>query len=139
MNDRFFYLAGPYTHPEAAVQGDRVELLTMAAAMLMSAGHVIYSPITHGHQIAQHFSRPQSHDFWLGQCLPLLHEADALIIVPLDGWRNSLGIAKEIDYAKGEGLPIYILQAMPEGFEAHIERVSSTEASAAGWSILDFS
>ena len=48
------YLACPYTHPDEVTRNTRVELASIIAAKLMCEGHVVFSPITHGHYVADH-------------------------------------------------------------------------------------
>lgn len=102
------YLAAPYSDADPAVRKARVEATTRIAAFLMSKGHVVFSPITHGHAVALHLDFVKvkhDHDFWMGQCLPLLGCCDLLVVVPLPGWEKSRGIAAEREYASDCNMP----------------------------------
>ena len=102
------YLAAPYSDPDPAVRKARVDAATRIAAFLMSKGHVVFSPITHGHAVARHLDLANvkhDHAFWMGQCLPLLGGCALLVIVPLPGWENSRGIATEREYASDCNMP----------------------------------
>ena len=61
------YLACPYTHPDEVTRNTRVEFASIIAAKLMCEGHVVFSPITHGHHIADHLppAKLHSHEFWM--------------------------------------------------------------------------
>ena len=78
-----------------------------AAANLMEDGHIVFSPIVHGHNIDQALS--ESHAFWIKQCIGMLEKADALYVLMIDGWHTSKGIAQEIDYATMKGMKIFYL------------------------------
>lgn len=102
------YLAAPYSDPAPAVRKARVDATTRIAAFLMSKGHVVFSPITHGHAVAPQLDFAKikhDHDFWMKQCLPMLGCCDLLVIVPLPGWEKSRGIADERRYASDCNMP----------------------------------
>lgn len=98
----FIYLASPYTHPEAATRESRVKEATRVAAFLMRKGHTVFSPITHGHAVAEHLppALAEDHEFWMRQCRPMLEVSDVLIILPLPGWHQSAGIREERRWAE---------------------------------------
>lgn len=107
---KFIYLAAPYTHSDPVIRNSRAELANWAAAELMQAGLEVFSPITHGHAIANHLppSVAHDHDFWMRQCLPMVERADALVILPLSGWNTSSGIAREIAHAGQHGTKVFL-------------------------------
>jgi len=104
------YLAGPYTSSSSTVRNMREHGLTIAAARLMDEGKTVFSPITHGHQISYHLSTPDDHQFWMRQCLPLLHAAQELVVLPTAAWRESLGLRKELAFFAEQKRPISFIQ-----------------------------
>jgi len=113
------YLASPYSSPNSTARNSRVEIASIIAARLMEQGYVVFSPITHGHAVADHLhnKNAHSHEFWMAQCLPMLEACDWLIVLPMDGWRESRGIAAEMEFAKTKGIPTFIWQATAPEFE----------------------
>lgn len=107
---KFIYLASPYTHADPEVRKTRATLAALAAAHLMLAGVTVYSPIAHGHALAQvtPVLDAQSHSFWMDQCYPMLHHANALYILRAPGWEQSNGVALEHVYAETHGKPIFV-------------------------------
>ena len=103
----FLYLAAPYTSPEPGVRRDRVWAATRIAAFLMTKGHTVFSPITHGHAVAEYLppALAEDHEFWMRQCRPMLEVSDALIILPLEGWPKSAGINQERRWAEDLEIP----------------------------------
>jgi|GEM_PF-5484439 len=47
--------------------------------------------------------------FWEAWCKPLLEASDCVVIPPIEGWRDSAGIAAEVAAADEHGLPVYCL------------------------------
>lgn len=117
------YLAAPYSDSDPAVRKARVDATTRIAAFLMSKGHIVFSPITHGHAVAPHLDFAgvkHDHDFWMKQCLPILGCCDLLVIVPLPGWEISSGIAVEREYASDCNMPELFWSTYPRP-EASLE------------------
>lgn len=105
------YLATPYTHPDPAVRRARFESVTRAAGALMQRGFVVFSPITMGHPISEACADiPGDFAYWETACLSYLSDwATALMVLTLDGWKESRGVVKEIAAARERGLPVEYL------------------------------
>lgn len=103
------YLATSYSHPEPAKRAARANLASECAAWLMRKGWSVVSPLSMGHAIIQaDWERGDlSADFktWREPCLRMLEMSDALVVLMLDGIRESVGVAAEIDHARRLGLP----------------------------------
>jgi hypothetical protein len=106
------YLCAPYSHPDPEVREARVAAADMQAAQLMEAGHIVYSPLSHSHRIAYYIDNHLDHDFWLKQCLPFVDWCDEVWVMTVDGYKESRGINKEIEYAKKTGKPVEYLEAV---------------------------
>lgn len=79
------YLASPYSHPDADVRVQRFDDVCRAAATLMRAGIVVFSPIAHSHPIAQ-FGMPTNWEFWSHLDREFLARCDMLAVLTLPGW-----------------------------------------------------
>lgn len=103
----YIYLASPYSHPDPAVRIVRFQAACHAAAQLMEAGAAVFCPIAHSHPIAEAMNgKHTDHEFWMKQDLPLLHRADGICVLMLDGWLDSRGVQHEIDYALANNIPV---------------------------------
>lgn len=102
------YLTTCYTHHCKVKRIERFNKVNEAAANLMAQGHVVFSPISHSHQIADHLppEKLTDHEFWMEQYLPLLDWADKLYVLRLPGWKESKGVFTEINYAVDNDKPI---------------------------------
>lgn len=101
------YLASPYSHPDLTVIERRFHAACRAAAHLMREGNCVFSPVAHSHPISDHIPEARlSHEFWLKQDFEILRHADMLMVLKLDGWEQSYGVGKEIEFALTIGIPV---------------------------------
>lgn len=93
----YAYLASPYSHPDPSVREARYIEVCKAAAKLMIDGRRVFSPIAHSHPIEQHgMTEIKDGTFWMKQDGPLLVQSSEVIVLMLDGWRESKGVQEEI-------------------------------------------
>jgi hypothetical protein len=103
------YMASPYTHPDPAVEDARYEAALAAFAQLASHGIHVFSPIVHCHPAARAHGLPVDADWWRDYNWALIALCDAVWVLPIDGWRESRGIAGEIKLAERLGMPVRVL------------------------------
>jgi hypothetical protein len=93
------YLASPYSHDDPNVRRMRFLCACQAADDLMAEGLVVFSPIAHS--VAIENSRPDGRiedgSKWLVQDFPWLDVCDAIVVLTIDGWRQSKGVTAETD------------------------------------------
>jgi len=102
------YLSSPYSHPDPEVREQRFDAVCRAAARLMRAGNVVFSPVAHSHPIAQH-GLPTGWEFWEPHGRAHLARCDELLVLLLDGWEESAGLQAEIRVAGELGKPVRYL------------------------------
>jgi hypothetical protein len=107
--NKFIYLACPFSHQEEKVREERFNKANIAAAYLMSLGHVVFSPISHMHPIAKIANLPKEWDFWEKFDRVFLENSNELYVLDIDGWDKSTGVRAEIEIAKSLNLPIKLL------------------------------
>ena len=101
------YLATSYSHPDAAKRAARANLASQCAAWLMRKGWCVISPLSMGHAIAaEGADLPSDFAAYQEVCLRMLEASDALMVLLLDGIRESVGVAAEIDHARKLGIPL---------------------------------
>ena len=99
------YLASPYSHPKPEVREWRYERACEVAALLMSDGHLVYSPIAHSHPLTRH-GLPTNWEYWRAMDEAMLSMCQALVVVRLSGWEQSRGVQAELSLARELGLRI---------------------------------
>ena len=107
------YLAIPYSfNPPFSHR-----IVNKIAANLMEQGHIVFSPISHSHHIADHLPnqlRIDSH-WWMQHDLPFIEWSDEVHVVNIgeEGGRlvtESKGVMMEIEHAKKHFKPIKIIE-----------------------------
>jgi nucleoside 2-deoxyribosyltransferase len=106
------YLASPYSHPDATIREARFQAACRAAAALIRAGHAVYSPIAHSHPIAA-YGLPTDWSYWERDARLHLKTRAEVVVLTLDGWRESVGVAAELAIAAELGLPVRYLSPEP--------------------------
>lgn len=98
------YLASPYTHIDINVRNKRFKQMCGIAGHLLNKGLFVYSPIVHGHPIAEHTTGlPTDFGFWKAYNHETIDSCHAVWVVMLDGWEKSSGVEDEIKYAHETG------------------------------------
>ena len=111
--NQVIYVASPYSSKDDAQRVKNFELVTQYVAFMVSEGYTAISPITYGHLLLDYQDMPGDYEFWQNFCISLLGKCDAMVIIKLPGWQESVGIKDEARYADENGIPIYHLEPIP--------------------------
>ena len=103
------YLATPYHHTNPQIMQERFNIVTYVTGHLMSKGNVIFSPITHCHPVAEVHEFPRGWEFWKTFDEVYLGLAKEMYILTLPGWKESTGVAAEIEIMRKQQKPISLL------------------------------
>lgn len=100
------YLASPYSHSLPIIMERRYAAAMAVTAKLLGEGRIIYSPIVSFHEVAIAHNLPTNFAFWERINLGVLAHCSNLIVLKLDGWKDSVGVAGEVEYAMRMGIPV---------------------------------
>lgn len=108
------YLASPYSSELQHVIDRRVRNVQIATAKLIEEGHVIFSPIVHSHPIAHLVSfsplnTPGELSPWMKHDFAMIDLASEVWVLKLEGWKESRGVAAEIEYARSISKLVHFL------------------------------
>lgn len=104
----YVYLASPFRTSDLALQETNVELVTEAAAKLIDAGIMAFSPVAYSHKILSSGSVERDAELdWQSFGLTQLNHADALVVYCLEGHDQSTGIEMERATAALINLPVF--------------------------------
>lgn len=107
--DKTYYLASPYSHRDPRVKEFRAFGVQVAAAMLTMQGYRLLEPITSCHAKSQIFQLPTGYEYWQTRDRDYIARSDGVIVFAMQGWKESVGVCDELEYAKELGLPVYML------------------------------
>ena len=102
------YLASPYSDPDPAVREARFDAACAHTATMIRAGRLVYSPIVHSHPLANH-GLGADWDFWAAHDRAMLGLCEALVVLELPGWQQSVGVRAEVAIARELGLPVEVV------------------------------
>lgn len=105
------YLASPYSHPDPVIKKTRFLIAQEATANLIRAGHFVWSPIVQNHEMAIRHTLPDDAQFWKDYNFNFIRRCDGILVLDIEGWRESKGVIMEIDMANYIGLPIQMASA----------------------------
>jgi hypothetical protein len=109
------YLASPYSKYPYGKDNAFAEVARQAAD-LMKRGYDVFCPIAHSHPIetvacaAGDWDEVETGKFWLKQDFAVLRHCTELVVYAMPGWDVSEGVAAEIAFAKGIGIPVSYLE-----------------------------
>lgn len=103
MSNGFLYLASPYSHPELEVRQRRYEMARDMCSRLIRLGIHVFSPIVHTHDMAQANEMATDHVPWITLNHTMIERSSGIIVLQMEGWKQSKGVAEEIEYANKLG------------------------------------
>lgn len=106
------YLASPYSHKDPAVVKARFLAVEKVSALLMLRDYAIFSPIMHCHVMATKYEMPTDAKYWQNYNTAFIRKADAMFVLTIDGWEESLGVTQEIGLAEELNLPVQYFTEM---------------------------
>lgn len=108
----FYYLCTPYSsHPRG--QDAAHDEAVAASILCIKAGISVFCPIAHSHEMAKRGGIGGGFETWQEFDKAMIRASRGVIVVEMDGWRESTGIKAEIDYAKRLDKPVLFMP--PEG------------------------
>ncbi len=106
---KLIYLASPYLYrgPDDIglklaeyTQEKRYQSAIDATAYLMKKGLCVYSPIVATHPIAVKHDLPLGSEYWLQFDEIILNKCDEIVVLMIEGWKESPGVQREIAVMK---------------------------------------
>ena len=102
---KLVYLASPYLYrrndisdmAKSQVHEFRYQKAIDATAYLMKKGLAVYSPIVATHPVAVKHDLPLGSEYWMQFDELALVKCDEIVVLTLDGWKESPGVKREIE------------------------------------------
>lgn len=103
----FIYLGSRYSAPTKREQHENYLAALHATAWLLKAGHFMYSPIVHCHEIARLHDMKTDALSWEAYNHAMIDSASSIIALQNRDWRKSPGLREELEYAEAQHKPRY--------------------------------
>ena len=114
------YLACPYSDSDPMVRHGRFEAACRAAAGLIRQCKFVFAPIVFSHPLCAH-GTPLDWKFWEQQDRRFVELCDEVVVLTLDGWRESVGVGAEIAIARELGKPVSLLDPLANVARARVD------------------
>ena len=108
------YLASPYSGSVEVMQ-QRYEAALRIVGILLKKREWVYSPIVHAHEIAVRYAMPRDAKFWWEYNKTMMEAAERLLVLTLPGWRESVGVAMEVEFFSPLSKPILFVNPIDAG------------------------
>ena len=98
---RKIFLACPYGHDDAGVVEQRFDKSNAIAAKIIEGGGAVFSQVSMSHPINQalgHLDKAGIARVWAPVDQVFMDAMDELVVVDIDGWKESSGVAREIEF-----------------------------------------
>ncbi len=121
----YFYISNPYNGTEEQKE-QRARLAAEVCGKLLKKGIFAWSPIVHNHammKVYDQFSLEERKELVLEFDFSLLQEAQGMIVLTIDGWKESYGVNKEIELCEELEIPVTYIDPskLDEDIELDIE------------------
>ena len=119
----FIYVAAPYSHPDPAIEDDRVKQITSFMAKMVKCEDFLpirylpLSPVVHCHEIARVSGLDGSWETWQPYCFKLLDLCQIMVVLKLPGWIESKGVQAECEEAARRMMPVLFSEPDLENLE----------------------
>lgn len=109
MTRSLVYVATPYSKYPKGIEAAFRDACKVTAA-LIEDGINAYSPIAHTHPVAIYGKiDPLDHGIWMKFDAAMMEAATELLVIEMPGWKESKGIAIEVETFRKAGKPITYL------------------------------
>lgn len=116
VNRPLLFLGCPYSDPSIVIREERCAAASRVAARLMDMGYAVYSPISHGHAIANYgMGVGMEYETWMVVNDNVLSLCDAVVVLDIEGIRSSRGVAHEVTLATRLFVPINVIAESDKG------------------------
>ena len=107
IREKAWYVGTVYTRHPKGIHIAHAEACRATAQLMLDGILSVYSPIVDSHCLAMIGGiDPMDHDLWIAHDEWEMTHRDGMIIVMMDGWKESVGLKSEAKVFKAAGKPI---------------------------------
>lgn len=103
------YIASPYYSPDSGITQRRMEKIYEIMGEYIKRGEHVISPLSM-HEVVIRHNLDGTYAYWGKYCLNILNRCDKMVVLCMDGWKESKGLADEIRFCTENNIPIEYLE-----------------------------
>jgi hypothetical protein len=118
---RKIFLACPYGHDDASIVERRFSVSNSVASRIIRSGATVFSQVSMSHPINKEMGdldKAAIGKLWGPVDAVFMEAMEELIVVDIDGWKESSGVAREIVFFKERGRPVSLWSEVESQFES---------------------
>jgi Domain of unknown function (DUF1937) len=100
------YIASPFSSPNKITEAERFTNVSRYAQKLLATGHVSFSPVVYGYHFHTTYGVPGDFATWIEFNKAMIRASSLLDVYMLTGWKQSVGVTAEIEYATQLRIPV---------------------------------
>ncbi len=117
---RKIFLACPYGHSDASIVEKRFGHSNSVASRIVRSGATVFSQVSMSHPINKEMGdldKAAIGKLWGPVDAVFMEAMEELIVVDIDGWRESSGVAREIEFFKERRRPVSLWSEVENQFQ----------------------
>lgn len=121
----YYYIANPYNGTKEQ-RSLRAKIAAEVCGKLLKRGIYAWSPIVHNHAMMNEygdFTLEERRTLILDFDFSLLFASKGMIVLTIDGWKDSYGVKKEIEICQERSIPILYLNPSDLDTKYSIEKI----------------
>lgn len=118
---RKIFLACPYGHKDKTVMEQRFQACNGVAAKIARSGAVVFSQVSMSHPINQQLTDMDMAaigKMWAPIDAVFMEAMDELVVIDMAGWKESSGVAREIEFFKSRARRVSLWSEVQSEFSA---------------------
>lgn len=114
--NKLIYLAAPYSHSDPAEIENRMAQFRLIDQQFTREGKLTVSPL-YKHWIINDTDIPNDWNYWGEYSDTLLSGCDTMFVIMFDGWKDSVGIRKELELSAYYGIEVHFFDPVASQFD----------------------
>jgi hypothetical protein len=118
--EKVVYLAGPFSSDLKVIEKHREVLHDYYTYLIYDRyNQPVFGPITQSGRLSKKFGLSGKYDYWKAQDRAMVKKCDAVWVMAIDGWEDSIGVEDELALAKELGKQVLFIEERDEKLYVH--------------------
>lgn len=150
--NKIYYICSPYSTPvpdlsslpkdlqdltKRLLRKRRHDEAQRLASKLIEQGYLLVEPIASCHYKNDKLGLKAEYDYWQRRDRRLVERCDGVIVLGMDGWKESVGVTDEVKYAKELGREVWLYSPGSSGERVAIDALPPNRRRFTAESVQD--